>query len=260
MESKEFAFELARGAGAILLQHFGQARIASQKGPIDFVTEADLASEKFMVQTLQQEFPDHGIITEETEEKKTQTEYTWLLDPLDGTINYLHGYPHFCVTVALRKAGQIILGIVYDPSRDELFWGERGRGAYLGQKRLQASSTEELISALLTSGFPYDIATTPRTNLREFSDLALVSQGPRCSGSAALDLCYVAVGRVDGYWETGVKPWDTAAGGLLVEEAGGKVTDYHGGTWHPFMGEVLASNGRIHAALVQALIKGQESK
>ncbi|MBI2845031.1 MAG: inositol monophosphatase [Chloroflexi bacterium] len=249
----DFARDLARGAGAILRQHFGQAQVTSQKGPIDFVTEADLASERFMVETIHRQFPEHGIITEETKEKKTVAEYTWVLDPLDGTINYLHGYPHFCVTVALRKGEEIILGVVYDPVRDELFWGERGKGAFLGEKRLQVSSTKDLIRALVTTGFPYDIATTPRTNLREFSYLALHGQGPRCSGSAALDLCYVAAGRLDGYWEAGVKPWDTAAGGLFVTEAGGMVSDYQGKPWHPFRGEVLATNGQLHPALVDAL-------
>lgn len=259
MEKLDFAADLARGAGAMLIQHFGQVRIISQKGPIDFVTEADLASERYMLETIHRQFPGHGIITEETEGKQSATEYTWLLDPLDGTINYLHGYPHFCVTVALQKKNKIILGAVYDPIRDELFWGERGKGAFLGEKRLQASATQELIRALVTSGFPYDIATTSRPNLREFSHLALHGQGPRCSGSAALDLCYVAAGRVDGYWEAGVKPWDTAAGGLFVVEAGGMVSDYQGGAWHPFVGEVVATNGRIHSALLQALARVEGS-
>lgn len=253
MDARDFAIGLAREAGGILMKHLGRARTVAQKGPIDFVTEADLESENFILEALHRRFPEHGILTEETKGKETRADYTWLVDPLDGTINFLHGYPHFAVTLALQKDKTIVLGVVYDPVRDEVFWAEKGKGAYLRDKRLSVSQTAELVASLITSGFPYDIATTSRTNLAEFSRLALAGQGPRCSGSAVLDLCYVAAGRLDGYWEAGVKPWDIAAGGLLVEEAGGMVTNYQGGRWWPFRGEIVASNGRIHPQLLSVL-------
>lgn len=251
-ELRGFAQELAIKAGAVLMQHWGQARLVSQKGPIDLVTQADLASEGLLLAAIRKRHPDHGVVTEEKGGLGAK-HHTWLIDPLDGTINYFHGYPHFSISLALMLAEELLVGVVYDPALREMFWAEKGSGAYLNDRRLRVSDTSELIQALVNTGFPYDIATTARDNLLEFARLAKLTQGPRVSGSAALDLCYVAAGRVDAFWEAGLKPWDMAAGGLIALEAGARVTDYRGGPWDPFGEEVVASNSLLHEELLRVL-------
>ncbi len=244
---------LADEAGEILLANFGRAKEAAKKGEIDLVTEADLASQRLIVEAIRERHPDHTIFSEEAPLVEGESEFTWLIDPLDGTINYFHGYPAFAISMALKERGEITVGAVYDPLRDEFFYAERGKGTTLNEKGVSVSTTHRLLSSLLATGFPYQRAAIPDNNVAEFSRLVTLVQGIRRGGSAALDLAYVAVGRLDGYWEMHLSPWDWAAGGLLVEEAGGVVSDLEGGPWSPFKRGIVATNGRIHEELISEL-------
>ena len=251
--AKGFLNLLAKEAGEILLANFGRAKEAARKGEIDLVTEADLASQRFIMETIRERYPDHNILSEEAPGVEGESEFTWLLDPLDGTINYFHGYPAFAISIALKERGEITLGAVYDPLRDEFFYPKKGEGATLNDREVSVSTTHRLIFSLLATGFPYQRAAIPDNNVPEFSRLVTRVQGIRRGGSAALDLAYVAAGRLDGYWEMHLSPWDWAAGGLLVEEAGGVVTDLEGGAWIPFKKGIVATNGRIHEELISEL-------
>jgi len=217
------------------------------------VTEADLASERLIVEAIRDRYPDHTILSEEAPHVEEESEFTWLIDPLDGTINYFHGYPTFAISMALKRGEKITLGAVYDPLRDEFFYAQKGEEATLNDKEIRVSATDRLISSLLATGFAYQRATILDDNIPEFSRLVTRVQGMRRGGSAALDLAYVAAGRLDGYWEMHLSPWDWAAGGLLVEEAGGVVTDLEAGAWSPFKKGIIATNGRIHEELVSEL-------
>ncbi len=252
-DTKGFLNLLAKGAGEILLANFGRAKEVARKGEIDLVTEADLASQRFIVEALREGYPDHTILSEEAPGVEGESEFTWLIDPLDGTINYFHGYPAFAISMALMERGEITLGAVYDPLRDEFFYARKGEGATLNDKGVSVSTTPRLILSLLATGFPYQRATIPDNNVPEFSRLVTRVQGVRRGGSAALDLAYVAAGWLDGYWEMHLSPWDWAAGGLLVEEAGGVVTDLEGERWSPFKKGIVATNGRIHKELISEL-------
>jgi myo-inositol-1(or 4)-monophosphatase len=248
------ALDAARGAGRLLQAELGGARrIQHKRSVIDIVTEMDQLAEAFIVKRLLGEFPDHAVLAEESGATDGRSQYRWLIDPLDGTTNYTHGLPIFAVSVALERAGVVELGVGYDPSRDECFVAERGRGATLNGEPIQVSGVEALDQALLVTGFPYDIRTTAETNLPEYAALSVNAQGVRRFGSAVLDLCYVACGRLDGYWEFSLGPWDMAAGGLIVQEAGGRVTNVHGGPWRVDGPGVLASNGLVHEAIQAAL-------
>lgn len=251
--AKGFLKSLAQEAGEILLADFGRAKEAARKGEIDLVSEADLASQRLIVAAIRERYPDHAILSEEAPRVEGKSDFTWLIDPLDGTINYLHGYPVFAISIALQERAEIALGAVYDPLRDEFFYAEKGKGATLNDKRIRVSTTYRLISSLLATGFPYQRVAIPDNNLAEFSRLVTRVQGVRRGGSAALDLAYVAAGRLDGYWEMHLSPWDWAAGGLLAEEAGGVVTDLQGGRWAPFKRGIVATNGRIHEELISEL-------
>lgn len=214
---------LAHQAGDILRAGYGQEQHVTHKGVIDLVTEYDHQSEAFLLGEIQRRFPGHSINAEESGLSAGSQSQIWYVDPLDGTVNFAHGVPLFCVSLAYAEAGQVQLGVVYDPLRQECFCAERGKGAWLGERRLQVTGVTQLIRALLVTGFPYDIATNPRNNLAEYARLALRSQGVRRLGSAALDLCYIAAGRFDGYWELHLNPWDLAAGMLIAVEAGARV-------------------------------------
>jgi myo-inositol-1(or 4)-monophosphatase len=237
----------------ILKNGYGKKQNIKFKGAINLVTEMDHRAEAAVIEILEMAFPDHGILTEESKGREGSGSYRWILDPLDGTTNYAHGYPFFCVSLALEKDGQIIWGIIYDPLREELFAAEAGRGATVNGKALQVSATRHIQQSFLCTGFPYDMRESRDDNLRYFSRFAKTVQAIRRDGSAALDLCYVAMGRFDGFWEMKLNPWDVAAGSLIVTEAGGRVTDFSGNHFSIHGQEILASNGLIHDQMLRVL-------
>jgi myo-inositol-1(or 4)-monophosphatase len=250
--------QMARDAGRILIDRQGRSLQISSKGDINLVTEADLAAEKLIIERIQSYYPRHAILAEESgaskvvDESAQPSEWKWIIDPLDGTTNYAHGYPCFCVSIAAERAGRIQLGVVYDPVRDEMFAGERGQGATLNERAIHVSEIDDLNRAMLCTGFPYDVRERPDF-ARHFTKFTMRAQAVRRDGSAALDLAFVACGRFDGFWEDGLNPWDTAAGLLLIEEAGGKVTDYRGTPADVYKPEVLASNGLVHDTMMEVL-------
>jgi myo-inositol-1(or 4)-monophosphatase len=245
---------LAREAGAILGAGYSKEHQVNYKGVIDLVTEVDHRSEAYLLGEVQGRFPDHHIFAEETGIIQGNVDDIWYIDPLDGTVNYAHHIPIFCVSIAYASHGTLKLGAVYDPMRDEMFLAERGQGATLNGKAVRVSSTTELQKSLLVTGFPYDAWNTPQDNFANFVRLGKLTQGVRRLGSAALDLCYVAAGRFDGFWEMSLKPWDVAAGGLICEEAGAKITSVDGN--RDFISppqSVIASTPAIHARILQEL-------
>lgn len=250
----EFACDLARQAGEILSRGYGTRFAIEHKGPVDLVTEYDRRSEALILKAIRRNFPEDRILSEESGVTPASGSRVWLVDPLDGTTNFAHGVPVFTVSIAAVDGQGLWLGVVHEPARAITFWGERGKGAYLGQTRLRVSGTGSLRESLLATGFPYDASSNPNNNLDHYSNFAVRSQGVRRFGSAALDLAYVAAGWLDGYWDLRLGPWDVAAGALLVTEAGGRVTDLEGGpdilTGHP---SVLATNGPIHGAMLEVL-------
>ena len=250
-----FVIQTAREAGGVLIDRLGRARI-STKGDIDLVTEADLAAEKLIIERIRSHYPRHAILAEESgasvELDAGKSDWKWIIDPLDGTTNYAHGYPCFCVSIAVERAGQIELGVVYDPTRDELFAAERGQGATLNERPIRVSTIADLNSAMLCTGFPYNVRERPDF-AREFINFTMTAQAVRRDGSAALDLAYLACGRFDGFWEDGLNAWDIAAGLILIEEAGGRVTDFCGAPLSIYTPKVLATNGLVHEAMMGVL-------
>jgi myo-inositol-1(or 4)-monophosphatase len=226
------------------------------KGEVDLVTAADRAAERILVEHLREAFPDHAVVAEEGTgmADAAASECVWYVDPLDGTTNFAHGHPHFGISLALARGGELAFGLVHDPLRDETFIAHAGRGAALNGRSIHVSDVEDLNGALLATGFPYDRRRRADYYLAFVGDFMQQAQGIRRAGTASLDLCYVACGRVDGFWELKLKPWDTSAGALIVREAGGKVSDFRGGAFDPFGTETLATNGRIHAAMVEVLL------
>jgi myo-inositol-1(or 4)-monophosphatase len=237
----------------LLRENIDGTREIRYKGDINLVTEMDRRSERTIVETLRSAFPGHGLIAEEETDQQNQSGFLWIIDPLDGTTNYAHGYPCFSVSIALQHEGQVIVGVVYDPMRDELFSAERGGGSFLNGKKITVSRTDSLIRSLLATGFPYDRKESERNNLDYFHHLLMASQEVRRDGSAALDLSSVAAGRFDGFWELKLKSWDVAAGSLIVREAGGMISDLSGSAVTLDAGEILATNGRIHDQMVSVL-------
>jgi myo-inositol-1(or 4)-monophosphatase len=252
------AIEAVLKAGEIQLKHFGGSFQVTLKEGTDIVTTVDLEVEQVVRAMIGERFPEHGILAEETTEKRSLTgvAYRWLLDPIDGTVNYAHGLPIFCASIALEVGGTIEVGAVYDPSRRELFTGERGRGAALNARSIRVSRVEQLSSAALGAGFPHGASARDAVMEDIFCAAAVRVSAIRRLGSAALDLCNVACGRLDGFWDRNLKPWDTAAGALIVREAGGVVTDFRGGAFSCTSGEVLASNGRLHQDLRNLVQRG----
>jgi len=246
--------DIAREAGALLMEYFHRYVTVEYKGEADLVTVADRKSEALIRERIRQRWPAHDILGEEEGLKDTGSEYRWYVDPLDGTTNFAHGYPVFCVSMALEFKGTRIAGVVYDPTRDELFSAARGTGAYLNQQRIHVSKVARLAECLVATGFPSH-KRHKNPNIFFYHQITLRTHGVRRAGSAALDLCCVACGRFDGFWEFNLNPWDTAAGVLIVEEAGGKVTDFSGGPFQLNSRETLASNGLVHAALVEEFQK-----
>jgi myo-inositol-1(or 4)-monophosphatase len=254
-EFLDVAIKAAREAGSLLLDLSGSRLNIEKKGKVDLVTDADRRSEDLIRKIISENFPDHQFIAEEGTESKGDSEYRWLVDPLDGTTNYAHGFPVWCVSVALTKGNDIITGCVYNPNLDECFTAETGSGAYLNGDKISVSGAEKLDDALLATGFPYDIRETDDDNLKEFTAFYKRAQAVRRAGAAALDLAYVACGRFDGFWEFKLSPWDIAAGILMVTEAGGKATSYSGDKYDIYKGELVASNGLIHEPMVEILGK-----
>ncbi|HVF66778.1 MAG TPA: inositol monophosphatase family protein [Pyrinomonadaceae bacterium] len=256
MNLLNFAIQTAKEAGKILADKFGRALQVSNKGDIDLVTEADIAAERLIVERIRSYHPRHAILTEESGDVVSLgdagSDYKWVIDPLDGTTNYAHGYPVFCVSIALEHEGRVVLGVVYDPTRDELFAAERGQGATLNGRSLRVSETDELNGALLCTGFPYDVRDRGDF-ARHFRNFIMRAQSVRRDGAAALDLAYVAAGRFDAFYEEGLRPWDVAAGVLLVEEAGGRVTHYDGSPFRIYTPPIVASNGLVHEAMLEVL-------
>jgi myo-inositol-1(or 4)-monophosphatase len=244
---------IARRAGAILRAGVEHERMVESKGHADVVNDIDKASEALIVAALRERFPEHAIVAEEGGGTHSSAAYTWYIDPLDGTLNYLHGLPIYCVSLGLLHEGQPYLGVVYDPTRDELFAAERGRGAYLNGRRIHVSQTASLGAALLTTGFPYERFSRTDNNLREFAHILLKVQDVRRPGSAALDLCYAAAGRSDGHWELGLKPWDVAAAALILSEAGGQLSGWRSEPWVVTDDRLVATNGHIHRQLIAEL-------
>ncbi len=250
-EYLKFAETIAREAGGLLLRELPKERRIDYKGEVNLVTEVDRMSEELLIQRIRRTFPQHDIITEESAGLQRGADFRWIIDPLDGTTNYAHGYPVFCVSIALEIAAEIRCGAIYNPVAAEMFTAARGGGAFLNGRPLKVSNTELLSRSLLATGFPYDIRESKDNNIDYFIAMALKAQAIRRAGSAALDLAYLAAGRFDGFWELKLMPWDTAVGWLLVKEAGGRVTDLFGKNYDLASPHILASNGKIHEQMLE---------
>lgn len=249
----DVAQEAARRAGELQRAGMRRAHQVEFKGAFNLVTEVDRQCEQAILEILRRGVPGAAVLAEESRPDTRSEGLLWVIDPLDGTTNYTHGYPFFCCSIALIERGRPVLGAVYEPLRDEMFSALRGRGAWRNGEDIRVSQTRELECALLATGFPYDRREQPETNLDRFCLLSMRTRGVRRGGSAAMDLCMTACGRLDGYWEIRLSPWDVVAGALIVEEAGGKVTDLSGRPYDWSGAETLASNGLIHPVLIEAL-------
>jgi myo-inositol-1(or 4)-monophosphatase len=261
MDFLTVAIESAKEAGRFLKLNLGKVKnIESKKEEINLVTEIDKGSEKKIIDFLKSRFPNHSILAEESGETNLGSDFKWIIDPLDGTTNYTHSFPVFCVSIALEFKGEVILGVVYDPNLDELFYAEKGKGAFLNGKRISVSKTDKLIKSMLATGFPYNVKENPDNCIEHFVNFLMEVQAIRRLGSAALDLVYVACGRLDGFWEVNLNPWDTAAGKIIVEEAGGKVTDFYGNDFNIYTKGIVASNGLIHEQMLEVIKKGLKTR
>ncbi len=255
LDLADAAVRAAMEGGEVLRELYERPHQVRHKGAIDLVTEADTASEETIKEVLSRRHPEVAIMAEESSgpDQGEVEGPVWIVDPLDGTTNFAHGFPWFCVSIALYRREGAELGVIYLPLQDELFCGVRGTGAWLNGRPISVSKVGELSEALLATGFPYDVQEDTRQVVRPLEKMLRRAQGIRRAGAAAVDLAYVACGRLDGFWELKLKPWDTAAGMLLVEEAGGRVTDFRGGPYTPFHREILASNGLIHREMARLL-------
>jgi myo-inositol-1(or 4)-monophosphatase len=250
---EQVALRAARAAGRIHLRWLNKTQTTRKSNALDLVTEADKEAEAAVIATIRRALPDHAILAEESGASEQQSRHRWIIDPLDGTTNFAHGFPAFCVSIAYEHRGRVQLGVVFDALRKELFTARRGKGARLNDKPMRVSKANTLATALLATGFPYDRRERRRFYLAFWEDMMTRVEGVRRAGSAALDLASVACGRLDGFWEFGLKPWDIAAGSLLVEEAGGKVTNMDGTPLNLAGAQLLASNRRLHHEMVQVL-------
>ena len=250
--------EIAREAGEIIRDGYGKNfSIEFKTNDSNLVTEIDKKSEKAIINFINKEFPGHAIIAEESGKHETSSEYRWVVDPLDGTTNFAHGLPLFSVSIGVQKNGETIAGVVYDVMMDNLYQAELGSGAYLGDKKLKVSDKDKLSQSLLVTGFPYDLKENPRTIVQKFNDLLMSSRAVRRLGSAAIDFCYVAAGVFEGFWEVSLHPWDMCAGKLMVEEAGGIVTNFKNEPIDVFSPQMLATNGKIHDQILEVLQRSE---
>ena len=254
-EHRQFLAKVIVEAGGLLRERFNDRHEIRYKGEIDLVTEVDLLSEALIMKRIRRTFPGHDILAEESPETTNGSCYRWIIDPLDGTTNYAHGFPIFCTSIALEVEGEILLGAVYNPMLKELFLAEKGEGAFLNGDRLSVSRTADLSKGLLATGFPYDLREDRNNNMNYFRALAMSAQAIRRAGAAALDMAYLAAGRFDGFWELKPMPWDTAAGWLLVTEAGGVVTDLFGAPYGVRSPHILAGNGAINEQMLRIIAK-----
>ncbi len=254
----QLAIDAALEAGRFLSMNIGKIKHIEHKQGEErnLVTEIDKKSEQLIIEKIKKRFPQHDFLGEESGGHKAVSDYKWIIDPLDGTTNYTHGLRIFCTSIGLEFKGEMILGVIYDPSSDELFTAEKNKGAYLNNRKIQVSRTERLMESLIVTGFPYDIKVNPHNAVQHFSNVLMETQAVRRLGSAALDLSYVACGRFDGFWEVTLNPWDMAAGVLILQEAGGKFTNFKGFPSDIYTPNVLATNGIIHNQLVEVLRKG----
>jgi myo-inositol-1(or 4)-monophosphatase len=256
VEYLDFSVQLAREAGDVLKHYMGRDKQVELKGRANLVTVADKESEALVIERIRERYPDHAILAEESGASGAASgEGKWIIDPLDGTTNFAHQYPFFCVSIGFEQNGRMLCGAVFDPCRDEMFSAARGMGAFLNGDRLQVSDVDKLAGALLLTGFGYGVREKIKVAMSHFQAFLIESQAVRRGGSAALDLCYTALGRCDGFWEMDLHPWDTAAGLVILEEAGGVVTDFGGGAFSVYGGQILASNGRIHREMIAVLSK-----
>ena len=249
------AIHTARTAGQMLRENFSKPHQVFYKGVIDIVTEVDRESQRLIFEMLKDAFPSYGLLGEESSQPIRTEGPIWIVDPLDGTTNYARDYPLFAVSIALEKNGEVVAGVVYNPLLDELFAAEKGSGATLNGAPVHVAQTQELGKALLATGFPYDVWTNPVNNYAEWERFMQRTMSVRCDGSAALDLCHVAAGRLDGYWELDVEAWDMAAGALIVQEAGGMVSLTSGEPLNLYQRNILASNGHLHESMLEMLRK-----
>ncbi len=252
------AREAAFRAGRMLKRGMYERKEVSFKGAVDLVTDFDRRSQAMIVDRLSSAFPGHGFLAEEGLSLVSDSEFRWIIDPLDGTTNFAHRLPIFTVSIGLEHQGRLVLGVVYDPMREEMFQAARGEGAFLGRRRIHVSGIRKLNESLLATGFPYDIRQSRVNNVVHFNHFIIRAQAVRRCGSAAMDLCHLACGRFDGFWELKLKPWDMAAGAVIVEEAGGRLSDFDGQEFSHFGSEMLASNGLIHEEMIEVLRLGKQ--
>lgn len=252
----QFAIQCALESGRIQSEYFQKRIGIHYKGEIDIVTDVDIACQKKIIELIENSYPNDYVIAEEKSNVFDEKRNKWIVDPLDGTTNYAHGYPFFCTSIAYEIMGEVKVGVVYNPIFNELFFSQKGEGAYFNGKRIHVSGVDDMKQALLSTGFPYDLPTSPRNNINHFIDFLYRAQAVRRDGSAAMNLAYIACGRFDGHWEMKLNPWDMAAGVLLVEEAGGTVSDFKGGSFSIYGDELLASNGLLHNRLIEVLREG----
>ncbi len=250
---KNTAFKAAQEAGKLLKERMGNIKQVDYKSAFNIVTDVDKASEKLILQIIKDAFPEDAILAEESGSSVQKSNRRWLIDPLDGTTNYTHAYPFFAVSIGFELDGKVVFATVFNPVSNEMFWAERGKGAFLNDNQIRVSTVDKLEASLLATGFPPDTGTGSDNNINEFATLTSASHGVRRDGSAALDLSFVACGRLDGFWETKLSPWDIAAGGLIVEEAGGKLTNLTGGPLELTSGYILATNNLIHNQVLESL-------
>ena len=255
-EPLEFAIQLAFESGRIQKKYFQKALSISHKGEINLVTNVDVECQSRIIELIAEHFPDDEVISEEKTNVYETGKNRWIIDPLDGTTNYAHGYPFFCTSIGYEVDGEIIVGVVYNPIADEIFFARKGDGSFFNGERMSVSKVSDMKQALLSTGFPYDIATNPQNNINQWTAFLFRAQGLRRDGSAGLNLSYTAAGRFDGFWELKLSPWDMAAGVLIVTEAGGTVTSLRGETFNLYRGGIVASNGLVHQEMVSVIREG----